>query len=180
MKRDIVRERLLTAAETVFERHGFEKTTLDDLGREAGLNKTSLYYYYPNKEEIFSAVINRQLGLFLASLDSKVNKKKNGKNGLKAYMENRSLVLKKFSLLSKYQDTLSPEIEAKEIAFINQLIHKGIEEKELRKSVDKGASLILSALKSIQSGKEQALLISFLFEGMNKKKKEMAESSQGV
>ena len=49
LKKELVREKILRAAQGVFEKIGPEKTTLEDLGRAAGMNKTSLYYYFTNK-----------------------------------------------------------------------------------------------------------------------------------
>lgn len=184
MKRDTVREKLLVAAETVFERHGFEKTTLEDLGREAGLNKTSLYYYYPNKEEIFSAVLHRQFDAFLLVLEAKINKKKNGKNAVKSYMENRNSVLKKFTLLSKLHydsayDTNS-KIEEKEIAYVYDLIAKGIKNGELRKSADKAAHIIVTALDALKFHKDSDVFGELLWDGIGKKKREVQENTENA
>lgn len=176
MKRDIIREKVLNAAEAVFERHGYEKTTLDDLGREAGLNKTSLYYYYPNKEEIFGAVIHRQFDAYLVALDSKINKKKDGKSAVKLYLENRNSVRKKFTLLHQFRDSfnayLFSEIEEKETDFLKQLIAKGVDSKELKKSAEKSAKIILTALNAITSNKDMELFSELLWDGIGKKKKE--------
>lgn len=51
------KKEILKAASDCFARYGYDKTTLDDIGRLVGLNKASLYYYYKNKESIFSEVI---------------------------------------------------------------------------------------------------------------------------
>jgi len=194
MKRDIIREKILTAAETVFERHGYDKTILDDLGREAGMNKTSLYYYYPGKEEIFAAVIHRQSEAYIQALENKIAKKKNGKNGLRTYLENRYSILKKFTLLQKAKsstlfasesivDALSGIDEA-ETKFVKQLIATGIKNGELRKSSEKGAKVILTALNAISSlgksaEKDTALLVELLLDGIGKKSKDkMAEVSE--
>jgi len=48
---------IIEAAKQCFSTYGYEKTTLDDIGKKLGLNKSSLYYYFKNKEEIFTAVI---------------------------------------------------------------------------------------------------------------------------
>lgn len=178
MKRDIIREKILSTAESVFERHGYDKTILDDLGRAAGMNKTSLYYYYPNKEEIFAAVIHRQLDAYLVALEAKINKKKNGKNGVKSYLENRHSVLKKFNLLYKFRDVSSNvpvDIETKEIDFLKQLIAKGIKQGELRKSAEKGAKVILAAMNASSSNKDIEMLGEFLWEGIGKRKKDKAQ-----
>lgn len=66
------RQTILDAAAATFARFGYNKTTLDDIGQAVKLNKASLYYYFKNKEEIFTAVILDESGRFVASLQEKV------------------------------------------------------------------------------------------------------------
>jgi AcrR family transcriptional regulator len=65
---------ILNAAEKCFSRFGYDKTTLDDIGKMVGINKVSLYYYFRNKEAIFTEVVNRQADEFTGSLKKKVEK----------------------------------------------------------------------------------------------------------
>jgi AcrR family transcriptional regulator len=48
---------ILDAAETLFHKYGYSKTSLDDIAKEAGLGKGTIYYYFESKEEIFIAVV---------------------------------------------------------------------------------------------------------------------------
>ena len=56
-KDDIVRAEILKGAEHVFQRWGSVKTTMEDIAKEAGKGKSTLYYYFESKEEIFDAVV---------------------------------------------------------------------------------------------------------------------------
>ena len=56
-KDDIVRAEILKAAERVFQKWGINKTTMEDIAREAGKGKSTLYYYFQSKDEIFDAVV---------------------------------------------------------------------------------------------------------------------------
>jgi AcrR family transcriptional regulator len=59
------RKILLEAASEVFRELGPNKTTLDDIAQKAGMAKTSLYYYFRDKKDIFHSVImNEQERLF--------------------------------------------------------------------------------------------------------------------
>ena len=70
-KSDEKKERVLRAASEVFVRYGFDKTTLDDIGKRAGLNKASLYYSFKNKEDLFVAVVLAETQTFLADLQAR-------------------------------------------------------------------------------------------------------------
>jgi|GEM_PF-1005151 AcrR family transcriptional regulator len=47
------REEILGAARNVFVQKGYANASLDDVARETGLSKPSLYYYFPSKAHLF-------------------------------------------------------------------------------------------------------------------------------
>jgi AcrR family transcriptional regulator len=55
---------IIHAAQTVIAKYGYKKTTMDDIAQFLNISRTALYYYYKNKEEIFSAVIDFELELY--------------------------------------------------------------------------------------------------------------------
>jgi AcrR family transcriptional regulator len=59
--KDPFKEDILNGARDLFERFGFKKTTMEDIARQVGKSKSALYYYYKTKEEIFEAVILRDI-----------------------------------------------------------------------------------------------------------------------
>jgi AcrR family transcriptional regulator len=54
-----VREAILDAVERLLARYGYKKTTMDDLAREAGIGKGTIYLYFPSKEEVALSSIDR-------------------------------------------------------------------------------------------------------------------------
>ena len=52
---------ILDAALDCFAEHGFAATRLDDVAHRAGITKGTLYLYFPNKEELFKAVVAQTL-----------------------------------------------------------------------------------------------------------------------
>ena len=60
IKKDEKREAIITAAGKVFGRHGFKDTRMEKVAEEAGMGKSSLYYYFLSKEELFEAVVERE------------------------------------------------------------------------------------------------------------------------
>ncbi len=60
---------LLRAAERVFARAGFAGATVADIAREAGVPKANLHYYYPEKRDLYRAVLDNILALWLGETD---------------------------------------------------------------------------------------------------------------
>jgi len=60
MKKEENRERIITAAGIVFGRYGFKDARMEKIAAEAGMGKSSLYYYFLSKEELFEAVVERE------------------------------------------------------------------------------------------------------------------------
>lgn len=57
-----VDERILQAAEVFFLREGYARTTLEKIAAAARIGNTTLYKRYRNKEELFTAVLQRSVG----------------------------------------------------------------------------------------------------------------------
>lgn len=66
---DKVRESIIEAAEKYFSVLGFEKTTLDNITSDNGRTKTSVYYHFRNKHEIFKSVIEKEFATVRAGLE---------------------------------------------------------------------------------------------------------------
>ena len=53
---------ILGAAESLFARKGFERTTIKDIGAAAGVNPALIYYYYRDKTNLYHTILDRLLG----------------------------------------------------------------------------------------------------------------------
>lgn len=51
------RLQILNGARVVFRARGYEGASMEMIAREAGVSKGTLYVYFPNKEELFKALI---------------------------------------------------------------------------------------------------------------------------
>jgi AcrR family transcriptional regulator len=59
------RERLLESAASLFSRWGFDKTSVDDIAREAGISKGAVYLEFPNKDALFKAVMHWEFARYM-------------------------------------------------------------------------------------------------------------------
>ena len=53
------KKEILDIAEQLFIEKGFDNTSTNDILREIGIARGTLYYYFKSKEEILDAVIDR-------------------------------------------------------------------------------------------------------------------------
>ena len=56
---DIIQQEILKAAIRLYQKFGPNGFTMDDLAAAAGRSRTSLYYYYKNRDEIYQAVMDK-------------------------------------------------------------------------------------------------------------------------
>lgn len=55
------RKQLIDAAEIVFHRKGVAQTSLNNIAQEAGLTRGAFYWHFKNKQDIFKAMLDRQM-----------------------------------------------------------------------------------------------------------------------
>lgn len=59
-------EKILDAALDVFSTYGFRGATVDQIAERAGMSKPNLLYYFRRKQDIYTAVLQRTLDMWLA------------------------------------------------------------------------------------------------------------------
>lgn len=130
------RKKIVITAGRIFSRFGFRKTTMDEIARALKMGKSSVYYYYESKEDIFKAVVLYEANLLrneltkaIKSVDSPVDKMKN-------YVFVR---MKTFEKLSNYYnaifdknldhfdfiETIREKYDREELAILRLIIYLG-------------------------------------------------------
>ena len=54
------RRQVLDGARKLFFTHGYDVTSIDEVAREAGVSKATLYVYFPSKESLFAEVAREE------------------------------------------------------------------------------------------------------------------------
>jgi len=80
-----VRDYIINVACKIFTKHGFKKTTMDEIAVACHKGKSSIYYYFKSKEEIFRAVVEREAEELKERLDRTIRKDDQAEDRLKAY-----------------------------------------------------------------------------------------------
>ncbi|MCD6570184.1 MAG: TetR/AcrR family transcriptional regulator [Deltaproteobacteria bacterium] len=104
------RVQILKAAEKLFARHGLKKTSMDDIAEAVGLVKTSLYYYFNSKEELFQTVIRHESETLIKRLQAEINKHSSPQRKLRAYFITRMEYLKELVNLSQLTKIAAQEL----------------------------------------------------------------------
>lgn len=81
-----VRVHIVGVARKIFTRYGFKKTTMEEIAAAAHKGKSSIYYYFKSKEEIFRAVVEREAEEIKDQLDNAIKKDTSPIDKLKTYI----------------------------------------------------------------------------------------------
>jgi AcrR family transcriptional regulator len=60
-EREMRRQQIMVAAKRVFTRSGYEKSTMEDIAREAELSPGTIYLYFKSKDELYASLCLRVL-----------------------------------------------------------------------------------------------------------------------
>ena len=139
-------EQIISAARKVFARYGYSKTTMEDISAAVEMGKASLYYYFPNKENLFQAAVLHEQAEFIKKTAAILIKQNSAEKKLKTYAEDRleffqelvNLGALSFSALhDKHSVSLKiyESFAEKEIEIINSIIQEGIINGEFEPSI---------------------------------------------
>lgn len=137
INKEEIRESVLKVAQEIFSRYGFHKTTMDDIARGMGKGKSSIYYYFSSKEDIFSAVVEKELMELRGKIVESVGRAENPKEKLKAYVNERMQGLSKmvnlFNVLRtefisqrEFTDRIRMKTDEEEINIIRSILDEGV------------------------------------------------------
>ena len=103
---DDKQDRIISVANQMFAHFGIKKTTMDEIAKKARMGKSTLYYYFKSKEEIFAEVIRRDSVIFKLELNQAIAKGKTPQEKIINYVLAR---MKQLKALRNYYSTLTEE-----------------------------------------------------------------------
>src|SRR5688572_7577748 len=86
-KETSTRERILDAALNIFSASGYHDTRMDDVVKEAGTSKGSIYFYFPNKEKLFIALVDQFADLIERRTKDAIEKEAQGMGRVEAALK---------------------------------------------------------------------------------------------
>jgi AcrR family transcriptional regulator len=187
-----IRDKIIDSASKIFSRFGFKKTTMDEIAQSMHKGKSSIYYYFKSKEEIFEAVIDKEVTAFKIEVTLKLAPITSPKEKLRAYITTRMHALKRMSnfyeaIRNEYLSHLDfinkirVKYDENEVITISQFLKSGIETGEFQLDDPQLAAMaIVTTMRGLEiplfwSGEQQDIekridsLLSLLFYGIVKK-----------
>ena len=92
-KKAILKQEIIAVAGKIFDTFGFRKTTMGDIADGIKKRKSSIYYYFKSKEEIFQSVVLQEAKEFRRAIIRAIKQEKSPHNKLKAYVITRMNII---------------------------------------------------------------------------------------
>ncbi len=90
MSEDIAKKTwIVSGAKQLFSRFGLERTTMDEIAKSIKIGKSSLYYYFKSKEEVFSEVIQHEMAGLMAAITEAVQQETDPHKKLEKFIRTR-------------------------------------------------------------------------------------------
>jgi AcrR family transcriptional regulator len=103
IKKEEFRKKIITTAGQIFSRYGFKKTTMDEVARALKMGKSSIYYYFESKEQIFEAVVLYEANVLRNELTTAIKSVESPIGKMEKYVFVR---MKAFEKLSNYYNAI--------------------------------------------------------------------------
>ena len=165
-KDDILKDDILREAQKLFQQFGLKKTTMEDIARALGKGKSTLYYYFASKEEIFDAVVMKEMEEVFNNVKTAVQKAGSAEEKLKAFTLTKIKSVQKKANLYKLvkgemQDTircmkhLRTQYDIREIQLVREILSFGICNGEFMKQIQDDLDILPSVMVSSLRGLER-------------------------
>jgi AcrR family transcriptional regulator len=134
------RKRIIISSGRIFSRYGFKKTTMEEIARALKIGKSSVYYYFKSKEDIFEAVVLYEANLLRNELTTAIKSVESPVDKMKNYVFVR---MKAFEKLSNYYnaifdknlnhfdfiETIREKYDREELAILRLILYHGARKK---------------------------------------------------
>ena len=191
MRLSKTREMLVDVARRLFAEMGFSSTTMNDIAAVSKKGRRTLYTYFKSKDELYVAVIEKELTYLLQKLRAVAERDVNPERKLIEYIFTRLDTIKELidrngSLRSDFFNNLVEvekarrKIDIEELKIIKKILQEGIDKDIFRvESIEITVMMIHFALRGIEVPyikdnireklrKNRENIIKFLLRGLKK------------
>ena len=156
------KENIIEAAVKRFSHFGTHKTTLAEIADDLGISKPSLFYYFPDKQCLVTAVEEKIIAEYLETLEKRFAACATVEKALGAMLEVRMQFLEKYFMLADQLESsettisqkpfagIKSKLKEKEAALLVNLFEGGVQKKELKPmNPVKTGGLLLETLSAL-------------------------------
>ncbi len=153
---------LLQVAQSIFARFGLFKTTVDEIAKAARMGKSSIYYYFRSKEDIFKAVLEKELKILKEKIAEAIAESRSPQEKLKNFIVTRMKYSKELAniygaLKDEYLrhyafiQKLRQNYDREEINTVKNILQEGINQKVFFiKDLESTSFAIGTAIKGLE------------------------------
>lgn len=162
-KVDIKKEIVLKVAQDIFAQYGLSKTTIDDIAKAAGVGKSSIYYYFKNKDDIFRAVIETQVEKVQKRIKTAIDAAKIPQDKLKAFVITRMKAFRDVAHIYNhvfkdeylqhyaYVQKIRKDYDRLEVDLVNKILSDGINSGDFKiQHPDLASFVIMVGIKGLE------------------------------
>ncbi len=157
-------DQIIEAAQMRFAQFGFEKTTMKEIAGDLNMSKGSLYYYFPDKENLYKAIVHKEHDLFIREIRNEIEHSTGPSVMLRKIVFIRQAVFKKLVNLGRTRLESFPDIHMfmketvadlrkQEKEIIIEILRRGTADGIFEiKEIEETADLLLDLLKGLRIG----------------------------
>jgi TetR/AcrR family transcriptional regulator len=154
---------IISAAQKLFGIYGAAKTSMREIADDLNLSKASLYYYFPDKENLYRAVLEKEQAEFLKTLEKDISDNPDPAECLRRYALNRLSYFKYLVNLGRISPASISDFKPliadsfrnfreKEKRLVMEVLEKGQKNGQFRMAdIYETASLFLEILRGLRS-----------------------------
>lgn len=157
-KKNLIQERIIDSASVLFSQNNYHEVMIENVAKNAGIAKGTVYNYFNSKEELYFYLIEKKLSALTNSLIEKIKRENNRINSLKAFIIHNYMFMMKYNnfFLIYQKESFNRQNEfCEEInilenrlkQLLNDIISRGQEDEVFRKTdIKLTTELILGSL----------------------------------
>jgi AcrR family transcriptional regulator len=162
MVKEDSRNSIVEKAREIFAYYGFRKTTMNEIADGVGKGKSSLYYYFSSKEDVYRAVIEKEADTMTRKLVEAVSEEKDPVEKIRIYVVTRMEILHELvnfhqALSSEnltnleFIKTMRNKYDNDEVTLLKGILQLGAESGTFRiEDVELTALAVATALKGLE------------------------------
>jgi len=171
-KEEKTRELIIKTAQQLFQRDGLHEVTMEGIAEATGKAKSSLYYYYRSKEEIWDSVMDIEINEIVTDISQAVNKSRTTEEKIRAFCGTMVKSLRKKRTLyniayggnivvkrNRSTGGIRKRFVQRESVLFNEILLEGIKNGELRPLNAKDQEIMVFVLLSGLKGLEKEMVL---------------------